>query len=86
MNAPDEQPRRTQPPVNGIRLHAVGAGPAEGAPAVLLHGLPEFWYGRMHQIRPLTDAGFRVVVPDQRGHAGRSRPGGDRAARNVRKS
>ena len=30
---------------NGIRLHIVLAGPKSGAPAVLLHGFPEFWYG-----------------------------------------
>jgi len=35
---------------------------------VLLHGFPEFWYGWRHQIGALAEAGFRVVVPDQRGY------------------
>ncbi|KTG09457.1 alpha/beta hydrolase [Haloprofundus marisrubri] len=53
---------------NGIRLHTVQAGPEDGPLVVLLHGFPEFWYGWHDQIRPLANAGFRVVVPDQRGY------------------
>jgi len=30
---------------NNIRLHVVQAGPKSGAPVILLHGFPEFWYG-----------------------------------------
>ncbi len=41
---------------------------------VLLHGFPEFWYGWQRQIEPLADAGFRVVVPDQRGYNQSSKP------------
>lgn len=55
-------------PVNGIRLHVVQAGPTEGQPLVLLHGFPEFWYGWRKQIPVLAQAGFRVIVPDQRGY------------------
>lgn len=53
---------------SGITLHVVMAGPPDGEPVVLLHGFPEFWYGWRHQIDPLADAGFRVIVPDQRGY------------------
>jgi len=35
---------------------------------ILLHGFPEFWRGWSKQIAPLAEAGFRVVVPDQRGY------------------
>ena len=52
----------------GVRLHAVEAGPADGPLVLLLHGFPEFWYGFRHQIAPLARAGYRVVVPDQRGY------------------
>ena len=52
---------------NGITLHAVAAGPADGPLVVLLHGFPEFWYGWRHQIAPLATSGRRVVAPDQRG-------------------
>ncbi|NJL94907.1 MAG: alpha/beta hydrolase [Anaerolineae bacterium] len=51
-----------------IRLHVVMAGPSDGPPVILLHGFPEFWYGWHHQIPALAAAGFRVIVPDQRGY------------------
>src|SRR5467141_648916 len=57
-------------------LHAVAAGPKDGAVVVLLHGFPEFWYGWHKQIEPLAAAGFRVVVPDQRGYNLSSKPAG----------
>jgi len=40
----------------------------------LLHGFPEFWYGWRRQIEPLSAAGFRVIVPDQRGYNLSSKP------------
>ena len=39
---------------NGITLHVVTAGPADGQPVVLLHGFPEFWYGWKEQIPALV--------------------------------
>src|SRR5213593_3804250 len=59
-----------------ISLRAVTAGPKDGAVVVLLHGFPEFWYGWHKQIEPLAAAGFRVVVPDQRGYNLSSKPSG----------
>jgi pimeloyl-ACP methyl ester carboxylesterase len=59
-----------------VRLHAVAAGPNDGPVAVLLHGFPEFWYGWHRQIEPLANAGFRVIVPDQRGYNLSSKPFG----------
>ena len=53
---------------NGVTLHAVEAGPEDGALLVLLHGFPEFWYGWHETVVPLANAGYRVVVPDQRGY------------------
>ena len=55
-------------PVNGLKMHVVQAGPADGPPLVLLHGFPEFWYGWRNQIDPLVEAGFRLYIPDQRGY------------------
>lgn len=63
-------------PVNGIRLHVVQAGPADGPPVILLHGYPEFWWAWHHQIPQLAKAGFRVVVPDQRGYNASDKPAG----------
>jgi pimeloyl-ACP methyl ester carboxylesterase len=57
-----------------IELHAVAAGPPDGPVVVLLHGFPEFWYSWHQQIEPLASAGFRVVVPDQRGYNKSSKP------------
>ena len=42
-------------------------GPAEGPVVVLLHGFPEIGYSWRHQIAPLAEAGYRVLVPDLRG-------------------
>jgi epoxide hydrolase 4 len=66
---------------NGLRLHLVEAGPEGGPPVVLLHGFPEFWYGWRRQIEPLADAGFRVIVPDQRGYNTSDKPDGVAAYR-----
>ncbi|HEY4595667.1 MAG TPA: alpha/beta hydrolase [Thermoanaerobaculia bacterium] len=64
----DLTPRHRTIATNGIRLHAVEAGPEGGPLVILLHGFPEFWYGWRHQIEPLAAAGFRVLAPDQRGY------------------
>ena len=53
---------------NGVRLHVVEAGPEDGKLLILLHGFPEFWYGWHETIAALANAGYRVVVPDQRGY------------------
>lgn len=63
---------------NGITLHVVTAGPMDGKLVLLLHGFPEFWYGWRHQIPALAAAGYRVVVPDQRGYNESDKPDGIR--------
>jgi pimeloyl-ACP methyl ester carboxylesterase len=63
---------------NEIRLHVVQAGPRSGIPIVFLHGFPEFWYGWKKQIPTLAEAGFRVIVPDQRGYNLSDKPKGIR--------
>lgn len=62
--------------VNGLRLHYVEAGSADGPLVVLLHGFPEFWYGWRQQIPALAAAGFRVVAPDLRGYNLSDKPTG----------
>ncbi len=59
---------------NGVTLHAIDAGPTSGRLAILLHGFPEFWYGWAEAIRPLTSAGYRVIIPDQRGYNRSEKP------------
>lgn len=53
--------------INGVRLHVVVAGEPDAPLVVLLHGHPDFWYGWRAQIDSLIEAGFRVLIPDQRG-------------------
>jgi len=63
-----EETQRLFVETNGVRLHIVVAGDPARKPVILLHGFPEFWYGWRHQILALVEAGFRVIVPDQRGY------------------
>jgi pimeloyl-ACP methyl ester carboxylesterase len=72
--------RRT---VNGIELHVVTAGDRADPLVVLLHGFPEYWYEWRSQIGPLVDAGYRVLVPDQRGYNRSEKPDGVRAYRTA---
>jgi pimeloyl-ACP methyl ester carboxylesterase len=61
---------------NGIRLHVVKAGPKDGPLVILLHGFPEYWRGWDKQIDPLANAGFRLLIPDQRGYNLSDKPDG----------
>ena len=60
--------------VGDVTLHTVVAGPADGEPVVLLHGFPENWYAWADLLDPLTAAGYRVLVPDQRGYNRSDKP------------
>ena len=62
--------------VNGIKLHIVSAGPENGEPVILLHGFPDYWIGWDAQLRDLAAAGYRVIVPDQRGNGSSDMPVG----------
>ena len=61
---------------NNIRLHVVYAGPENGPLVVLLHGFPEFWWGWSKQIDALAEAGYRLMLPDQRGYNLSDKPNG----------
>jgi pimeloyl-ACP methyl ester carboxylesterase len=64
--------------VGDLRLHGVVAGPENGPLVVLLHGFPDCWYGWLHQIPVLAEAGYRVVALDQRGYNLSDKPEGVR--------
>jgi pimeloyl-ACP methyl ester carboxylesterase len=53
---------------NDITLHVAEAGPDDGPLVILLHGFPEFWFGWRYQIAALANAGYHLVMPDQRGY------------------
>ena len=61
--------------VNGIRMGYYEAGPkTDATPIVLCHGWPEIAYSWRHQIQALSEAGLRVIAPDQRGYGATDRP------------
>ena len=53
-----------------LRMAIFEAGsPKAGQPSVVLcHGWPELGYSWRHIVPPLVQAGFHVIVPDQRGY------------------
>ena len=60
---------------NGIRMGYYEAGPKTDAPPVVLcHGWPEIAFSWRHQIKALSEAGIRVIAPDQRGYGATDRP------------
>ncbi len=63
---------------NGVTLRTALAGPERGEPIILLHGFPDHWMAWRKQIGPLAEAGYRVIVPDQRGYNLSSKPSGPR--------
>ena len=61
--------------VNGIRMGYYEAGPKSDKPPVILcHGWPEIAFSWRHQIKALSEAGIRVIAPDQRGYGATDRP------------
>ena len=65
--------------VDGLRVHHLDEGPADGRPVLLLHGEPSWSYLYRHLVAPLVGAGLRVIAPDLVGF-GRSDKPVDRAA------
>lgn len=70
-----EFPEPTVIPVNGIELEVFEAGQQNaGKPIVLCHGWPEHAFTWRHQIPALVDAGYHVIVPNQRGYGNSTYP------------
>jgi len=57
---------------NGIKLAVRECG--EGIPLVLCHGWPELGYSWRYQVPALVNAGYRVIIPDQRGYGDSDKP------------
>ncbi len=57
---------------NGISLRAAVEG--NGPLVIMVHGWPELWYSWRHHIKPIAQAGYRVVAPDVRGYGGSDKP------------
>ncbi len=59
-------------PTNNINISTVIEG--DGEPVICVHGWPESWYSWRHQINPLVEAGYKVIVPDVRGYGNSDKP------------
>lgn len=58
---------------NGVTLRYVEAGPADGHPLILLHGLTDTSRSWSMTL-PLLEREHRVLIPDQRGHGASDAP------------
>ena len=68
-------PKPTLIPANGVELEIFEAGQQNvGKPIVLCHGWPEHAYAWRYQVPVLVEAGYHVIVPNQRGYGNSSRP------------
>lgn len=73
--SPIEFPKPTMISVNGVVLEVFEAGKQNsGKPIVLCHGFPEHAFSWRYQISALVEAGYHVIVPNQRGYGNSSRP------------
>lgn len=63
----------------GLTFDVTDDGPADGRVVILLHGFPEDRQSWSAVIPHLTEAGYRVLAPDQRGYSPGARPKGRRA-------
>ena len=61
--------------VDGVRLHYVTGGKADGEPVVLLAGFPESWFA-WRKVMPLLAPAFRIIAPDLPGQGDSDRPQG----------
>jgi pimeloyl-ACP methyl ester carboxylesterase len=60
--------------VGGLDFTVDMAGPADGAPVLLLHGFPETRRMWAPVVEALGAAGYRAIAPDQRGYSAGARP------------
>jgi pimeloyl-ACP methyl ester carboxylesterase len=78
MNSIPEEtgfPKPTLIAANGVKLEVFEAGQKNaGNPIVLCHGWPELAFSWRHQVPALVEAGYHVIVPNQRGYGNSSRP------------
>ncbi|MDH5399236.1 MAG: alpha/beta hydrolase [Cyclobacteriaceae bacterium] len=70
-----EFPKPTMISVNDVDLEVFEAGQeCAGNPIVLCHGFPEHAFSWRYQIHALVEAGYHVIVPNQRGYGNSSCP------------
>jgi pimeloyl-ACP methyl ester carboxylesterase len=67
---------KTTVPLGDLAFTVDQAGPADGAPVLMLHGFPQTRRAWRSQLETLAAAGYRGVAPDQRGYSTGARPPG----------
>ena len=71
------EPRRLRQFHNeGLTFDVVDEGPLDGPVVVALHGFPQTSHSWAGVVPFLTEAGYRVLAPDQRGYSPGARPKG----------
>ena len=60
--------------IDGMRMHYVEAGPADGQVILMLHGQPSWSYLYRKMIPVLVDAGHRVIAMDHLGMGRSDKP------------
>lgn len=75
MNNRSDFPKSSLVAVNGVELEVYEAGKENtGKAIVLCHGWPEHAYSWRYQVPVLVEAGYHVIIPNQRGYGNSSRP------------
>jgi len=73
-NLPDYAFEPNYVEVKGYRIHYVDQGPKDGPVVLLMHGQPSWSYLYRHMIPLLSDAGYRVIAPDNVGFGKSDKP------------
>lgn len=74
---PDGDPRLETADItlpSGLRVRTISAGRSDGPPVLMLHGWACSTFLFRKNVLPLADAGFRVIVPDLKGHGRSGKP------------
>ena len=58
----------------GLQMHYIDVGPRDGEVVLLMHGNPAWGYLVRDLVDPLTEAGYRVIVPDLIGFGKSDKP------------
>jgi pimeloyl-ACP methyl ester carboxylesterase len=58
----------------GVGIEVFVEGPEDGPPVLFMHGWPDTHNLWRHQVKALTDRGFRTIAPDLRGFGASDKP------------
>jgi pimeloyl-ACP methyl ester carboxylesterase len=58
----------------GVGIEVFVEGPADGKPVLFMHGWPDSHRLWRHQVKALSEAGFRTIAPDLRGFGDSDKP------------